>query len=148
MKTMLKLENIQFIDEVDTWQRAVEAATMPLVDGGYVERRYIDSIIDNTYKFGPYYVLCEDFALLHAGSDQGVIKKQLAITILRKPIKFKADGVNVRVLVTLAAEDSESHMLALKAISKLFADPSNIQKIVGANSEAEVYELFTSASRE
>ena len=146
MKDMLKIENVQIIESVNDWKEAINVAVQPLVDGGYVEPRYIDGIIENTHKFGPYYVLCEDFALLHASSEQGVIKQQLAVTILRQPIKFKEDGFNVRALVTLAADSPEGHMQAIQAISKLFGNPESIEKLVNANSADEIYEMFMNAA--
>lgn len=38
-------------------------AVQPLVNGGYCEARYIDEIIKNTEKLGPYYVLCENSSI-------------------------------------------------------------------------------------
>ena len=51
---MLKKENVQIIDSVADWKEAIHVAVQPLVDGGYVEARYIDGIIENTYAMGPY----------------------------------------------------------------------------------------------
>lgn len=145
MKDMLTLENIQIIESVKDWIDAIHVGVQPLVDGGYCEPRYIDEIIENTYKFGPYYVLCENLALLHASSEQGVIKKQLAITLLRQPIKFKEDGYDVRLLITLAASDSQSHLQAMQAISNIFADAKKVQELVNAKSVEEIYNQFLSA---
>ncbi len=145
---MLKKENIQILEKVSNWQEAIKVAVQPLIDTGYVEPRYVDGIIENTNKYGPYYVLCEDLALLHAGSDQGVIKKQLAITILREPIRFKADGYNVRVLLTLAADDPESHMDAIRSISTIFSDPKQIKRLVDATSTDDIYEQFMAAAEQ
>lgn len=139
MQDMLKLENIQMVNSVKDWVEAIHIGVQPLVDGGYCEPRYIDGIIENTHKFGPYYVLCENLALLHASSEQGVIKKQMAITLLKHPIKFKEDGYDVRLLVTLAASDPESHMQAMQAISNIFADAEKVQNLVNATSNEDIY---------
>lgn len=143
---MLKLENIQIIDRVKDWREAIQVAVQPLVDGGYCESRYIDEIIKNTERLGPYYVLCENLALVHGSTDQGVLKRQIAVTLLREPIKFKKNGDDVRVMVTLAATDSESHMEVLRAMSQLFEDPDSVKKVLGATSEQEIYDLFIRAS--
>lgn len=143
---MLKLENIQIIERVKDWREAIHVAVQPLVDGGYCESRYIDEIIKNTERLGPYYVLCENLALVHGSTDQGVLKRQIAVTLLREPIKFKKNGDDVRVMVTLAATDSESHMEVLQAMSQLFEDPDSVKKVLGATSEQEIYDLFIRAS--
>ena len=148
MKDMLKLENVQIIDGVEDWVEAIHVGVQPLVDTGFVEPRYIDEIIKNTEKFGPYYVLCENLALLHASAEQGVIKKQLAITSLRNPVKFKPDGYDVRLLVTLAASDPESHLEAMQAISNIFSDQKRIDALVNAPTAEDIYEQFISAVNE
>ena len=86
---MLKLENIKILAGVKDWKEAIYTAVQPLVDGGYCEARYSDEIIKNTEKLGPYYVLCENVALIHGSTEQGVIKRQIAITLLKEPVKFK-----------------------------------------------------------
>ena len=143
---MLKKENIQIISKVKDWREAIHVAVQPLVNGGYCEARYIDEIIKNTEKLGPYYVLCENLALVHGSTDQGVLKRQIAITLLEEPIKFKEDGYNVRVMVTLAATDSDSHMEILQAMSQLFSD--SVQNILNARTENEIYDLFIHATED
>jgi len=145
---MLKKENIQIISKVKDWREAIHVAVQPLVDGGYCEARYIDEIIKNTEKLGPYYVLCENLALVHGSTDQGVLKRQIAITLLEEPIKFKEDGYDVRVMVTLAATDSDSHMEILQAMSQLFSEQDSVQNILNARTENEIYDLFIHATED
>ena len=145
---MLKKENIQIISKVKDWREAIHVAVQPLVNGGYCEARYIDEIIKNTEKLGPYYVLCENLALVHGRTDQGVLKRQIAITLLEEPIKFKEDGYNVRVMVTLAATDSDSHMEILQAMSQLFSEQDSVQNILNARTENEIYDLFIHATED
>lgn len=148
MYDMLKKENVTIRQSVNDWIEAIKVAVQPLIDQGYCEPRYIDEIIKNTEKFGPYYVLCENLALIHASSEQGVIKKQLAVTVLKEPVKFSPDGYDVRILVTLAAEDPESHMSAIQAISNIFSDSEKINTILDATSSDEIFDQFISAAGE
>lgn len=147
MKKMLKQENVQIVDSAKDWIEAIHVGVQPLIDTGYVEPRYSDSIIANTEKFGPYYVLCEDLALLHARPDQGVIENQIAVTLLKHPIRFKEGGLKVRLLVALAAIDSESHLETMKAISNIFNEPEQISKLVHAKTTKEIYDRFIAAAK-
>ena len=119
---MLKLENIKILAGVKDWKEAI-----------YTE------------KLGPYYVLCENVALIHGSTEQGVIKRQIAITLLKEPVKFKEDGYDVRILVTLAATDAESHMEVLQAMSELFESKESTQRVLDASNEKEIYDLFVGA---
>lgn len=143
MEEMIQQKNIRIIDEVADWKEAISQAVMPLIENGYVETRYVDSIIENTEKFGPYYVIAPNIALPHARPEQGVLKKQLGILLLRHPIKFSQDGFDVRLLITLAASDSESHLQTLSKLSDILGDDDRIGKILGASSVEEIYRLFT-----
>lgn len=142
---MLKLENIKILPGVKDWREAIHVAVKPLVDGGYCEERYGDEIIKNTEKLGPYYVLCENVALIHGSTEQGVLKRQIAITLLKKPVKFKTDGYDVRIFITLAATDAESHMEVLQAMSELFESQESTKKVLDASNEKEIYDLFVKA---
>lgn len=141
--SLLKIENIKIINKVDTWQQAVEEAVSPLEKGGYVEERYKEEIINNTYKFGPYYVIAPDIALIHARPDQGVIKTQLAILLLKEPVKFSPEGYDVRLLITLATVDNDSHLGMLRSLGRLLGDEETVSNIIESNSIEHIYSAFS-----
>jgi ascorbate PTS system EIIA or EIIAB component len=143
VEDMIQLKNIRIKDEVADWKQAVVEAVAPLIENGYVESRYVDDIIENTAQYGPYYVIAPNIALPHARPEQGVLKKQLAVLLLRNPIKFSQDGYDVRLLITLAASDSESHLQTLAKLSDILSDDDLIGKILGASSVEEIYRFFT-----
>lgn len=143
MEEMIQQKNIRIIDEVADWKEAISQAVSPLIENGYVETRYVDSIIENTEKYGPYYVIAPNIALPHARPEQGVLKKQLGILLLKHPVKFSSDGFDVRLLITLAASDSESHLQTLAKLSDILGDDDRIGKILGASSVEQIYRLFT-----
>lgn len=145
IRDMLKEENVQIVQKVADWKDAVQTSVQPLVDGQYVEPRYIDGIIENTNIYGPYYVLAPNLALIHARSDQGVLEKQLAVTLLKEPIKFSKDGYDVRLLVVLAAADGESHMDAISKLATIFSSEEKISGICEARDAHQIYELFLAA---
>lgn len=146
MEQMLKLDNIQIIDSCDGWEEAVHVAVKPLVDGGYVTQAYIDGIIENTHKYGPYFVLAPNLALLHARPEQGVVHQQLAVCVLKKGVVFKEGDDPVGVLVTLAAENPNDHIDVMRQLATMFADPHNIELIAQAQSTQEIYDQFINAS--
>lgn len=148
MKEMLKKENIQIVHEVVDWKDAIRISLQPLVAGGYVESRYIQGVIDSTIEYGPYYVLTEDVALIHGRPEQGVIKKQLAVTLLREAVHFSENGYPVRLLVALAASDSDSHIDVMKVLAAIFMEESRIHALTEAGTEDEIYEIFMQVANE
>ncbi|MEG1942563.1 MAG: PTS sugar transporter subunit IIA [Angelakisella sp.] len=142
IQRMLKIENVNILDKVDGWRDAVRVAIEPLIKGGYVEPRYIQSVLENTLLYGPYYVLAPDLAVIHARSEQGVLHGQLAVTLLRQPVKFSPEGYDVRVLVTLAAEEPTIHNACLMRLAEIFATQDKIAAIANAQSVEELYGYF------
>lgn len=142
MQSMLKQENVQILERVTSWQNAIEVSLEPLIAGGYVEPRYIDGVLENTALYGPYYVLAPDLALIHARAEQGVLHRQLAVTLLREPVRFSPDGYDVRLLVALAAEDPQSHTQALKRLAAIFGDDELMGAILKAQSTDVLYGYF------
>lgn len=147
LESMLVLDNIAIYDKAENWVDAITKAVTPLVEHGFVEARYIQSIIDNTRQYGPYYVLAPELALPHARPEQGVLKKQIGVTLLRHPVKFSEDGYDVRLLITLAASDSQSHLEALQTLSEIMMDESRMAHILSAKTREEILWLFTQSNK-
>ena len=143
-RDMLKLENIQIVDCVSDWQEAVRVSVTPLVKEGYVESRYIDGIIQNTLEMGPYYIIADGVALLHGRPEQGVIHRQLGVTVLRKETDFGGENAKAKLLMVLAAEDSNSHIDVMRDLAEIFMDEKKIKKIVSAESKEEILNQFYS----
>ena len=126
---MLKKENVQILDHVDDWKEAITVSLRSLEEQGYVTPDYAKGIIDITNEMGPYYVLTDD------------------VTVLRKPIKFSEDGKPVRLLVALAATDSESHMSVIQTLAQLFMDEEALKELIQAETAEDVYEYLLEFDR-
>lgn len=139
---MLKKENVQILDSVSNWQEAIYISTKNLVEQRYITKNYPKTIIELTEKYGAYYVLCPDVALVHARPEDGVIHKQLAITLIKQPVKFKGKEDTVRLIITLAAEDSESHLKVLQHIAEILSDEKRIESIIQIKDVDNLYKEF------
>lgn len=148
LKAMLKKENVKLVKEAKDWQDAVTISLRTLVADGYVEEIYIKNIVDNTIKYGPYFILMPEVALIHGRPDQGVLGKQLAVTLLERPVEFSEKGHPVRLMIALAATDSESHLETMKHIASILMKESLIKSILASKSEAELYRFFTESTNE
>ena len=144
MEQLVKRDNIKIVDRVSSWQEAIKESAQMLVDGGYIEPRYIDAIFESTEKNGPYYVLAPEIAMPHANPKDGVIEQQISLLVLRESIRFSEDGYDVRLIFTLAAKDNESHLDALRKLAGLFSDEERINEIIHAETVSEIETLLNS----
>ena len=144
MEKLLQEKNCYLRDRGQDWKEAVHIACEPLIEQNYCTTAYEAAIYEITERLGPYYVLCENLALIHASNQSGVNDTQMAVTVLKEPVKFKPDGYDVRVLVTLVAKDSESHMEGIQAVSNIFSDEKKVQEILDVTCPKEIFDLFVS----
>lgn len=142
MKSLIQKEHITILESVGQWQDAVIASAKPLIEYGFVEPRYVDAIFESTRKHGPYYVLAPEIAMPHASPADGVIKQQISLLVLRKPVRFSPEGFDVRLVFTLAAADHQSHLESLRILAGLFADEVRIAKIIKAATIEEIMSLL------
>lgn len=146
---MLNIKNITIIEQVQDWREAIRVSLQGLVKGGYVEERYIDSVIQSTIHYGAYYILCNEVALIHGRPEDGVKNKQVAITLLKNPVSFLEDGeYSVRLLVALAATDSNSHLDIMKVLVDILSDKNKMEKMLNTNTVDELYRMFLITEKE
>lgn len=139
---LLKLENVQICERAADWRDAIRTAVLPLERNGYVEPRYKEEIIANLERLGPYIVIAKNIALPHARPEQGAIKTQLGVTLFREPVQFEGKETSARLFVTLAAQDSNSHLEALVTISELLDQPEKVAQILSAKDAETLYSYF------
>lgn len=139
---LLKLENVQICERAADWRDAIRTAVLPLERNGYVEPRYKEEIIGNLEKLGPYIVIAENVALPHARPEQGALKTQLGVTLFREPVRFDGKDTPARLFVTLAAQDADSHLDALVAVSELLDQPEKVGQILTAENVETLYNYF------
>lgn len=139
---LLKKENVQIVESASDWKDAIRMAVLPLEQDGYVEPRYKEEIISNVEAMGPYIVLAPYIALPHARPEQGVLKSQIAVTLFRKEVYFENEKKPVKLLITLAASDNNSHLDALMTISELLQKEDTVENILNSKNKDELYSYF------
>lgn len=144
MKDLLKAENCRIVPGVTDWKEAVHVSLAPLVADGFCTDAYEQAVYDATEQYGPYYVLTDNMALIHATNKVGVNRTQMAVTVLKEPVQFSEDGPGVQILIALAAVDANSHIDGMAAVMELFGDDDKSDEILNAPDGKAIYELFLS----
>ena len=71
---LLPASHIQLDVEASDWRDAIAKSAKPLVTMGHIEPRYIQAMIENVERHGPYVVLVPHFAIPHEAPEYGVYK--------------------------------------------------------------------------
>ncbi|MEX0337368.1 PTS sugar transporter subunit IIA [Vibrio tubiashii] len=125
--------------EASDWKDAVQKSCQALLDNGAVEPSYVEAIFRSHQELGPYYVVGPSMAMPHARPEDGVNRLSLAITVIQNGVNFDSEGNDpVKMLVTLAATDSDSHVGAISKLAELFMNEEHVEQICNAQSVDDV----------
>lgn len=134
---------IRVYPSAKNWQDALEKSCSALIENGAVEPRYLQAIIHSHQEIGPYYVIGPGMAMPHARPEDGVNRLSLAITIIQQGVSFDADENDpIKMLVTLAATDSESHIETIAQLAELFMNEQHVAQICQANNVDDVLAII------
>ncbi|EGR2469277.1 PTS sugar transporter subunit IIA [Vibrio cholerae] len=139
LSELITSDVIRIYPNAADWKDAVQKSCQALIDNGAVEPRYVDAIFRSHEELGPYYVVGPSMAMPHARPEDGVNRLSLAITVIQQGVHFDSEGNDpVKMLVTLAATDSESHVGAIAQLVELFMNEEHVEQICHAQTIEDV----------
>ncbi|WP_413375870.1 BglG family transcription antiterminator [Alkalihalobacillus sp. 1P02AB] len=147
LEELLTSQTIQLQSRVSDWKEAIRVASQPLVDLGTIEERYVEAMIQSIDTNGPYVVITPGVAIPHSRPEQGVRSLSMSLLKLDEAVDF-APEKPVRLIVVLAAVDSESHLRALVQLTQLLGEPSNIEDILQSTDKAVLLDYIHKYSKE
>ncbi|MBD9044152.1 MAG: transcription antiterminator [Solobacterium sp.] len=136
---LLTEDKIQHIESAENWEKAIELAAQPLLKDDSIEPVYIQNMIKNVHKFGPYIVLTDGFALAHASSEEGVNRLGMSLMTLKNPVDF--EGRPVQIILVMANTDNKSHLKALTTLTRIISNKETLDKIKTSSSD-EIIKLI------
>lgn len=136
--------NIQVVESVESWEKAIELASKPLLEKNKIEERYIESMINNINKLGPYVVLMPRIAMPHSRPESGVIESCMSLLKINSGVSFSSDKTKekINIVFILGAKDNSSHIELITQLTELLEDEKKIEKIIMAEDENKILNLL------
>lgn len=139
---IIPLDNIRVGVKADTWQDAVQAAGQVLLDKGSITQKYIDEMIQAVYDLGPYMVLMPNFALAHAEPSPAVLKDDMSLILLEKPVEFHSENDPVTIILCVGCVDRDSHREALIRVAAALMEDDIYDRLASAKTAEEAYDIL------
>ena len=134
------LDDIEIGIQVNDWEDAIRKSSKILLDKGAIEQSYVEAMIKVVKDNGPYIVLGKHLALAHGRPECGVNKMGLSFTTLATPVEFGSKEFDpVKLIITLAATDSESHVGLLSELADVLMDQDRMEVLFNAKTKEEFY---------
>lgn len=144
LSNLITKDRICIIDCLDSWQEAVLLTAKPLLEDGSIEASYVESVINNIEKNGPYIILMEDFALPHAQNLNNNVKRTgMSLLVVKEGVSFSNSKKDiVRVIILLASLDASVHMQTMVQLVGKLETPGWVKKLIQAKSIEEIQILL------
>ena len=127
---------INIVEDVYDWKESIKIAAKPLVSKGFIDEKYIQRMIGNIQKNGPYVVINKGFALPHADKTGVVKKTSFSFLKLRKPVIYNAGEMDP------VKYENEDHTKALFELVNLFQVDSFNNELNEANTVDEIEKII------
>lgn len=140
LQELIEKKRYSFHEGFDSWEEAVEASCKPLIGDGAIEHDYVDAIIANVKKYGPYIVIAPDICIPHA--QEGIVGvNETAVCFMRSknPVHFSDDpDQDARLFFVLASTDNNVHLENLSKLVGLIEDEAIVEKLIEANGKEDL----------
>lgn len=140
LQGLIDKKRYSFHTGFDTWEEAVQASCKPLIEDGAIESAYVDAIIANVKKYGPYIVIAPNICIPHA--QEGVVGvNETAMCFMRteNPVHFSDNPEeDARLFFVLASTDNNVHLENLSNMVGLIEDESIVDKLLEAESKEDL----------
>lgn len=126
-----------------TWEDAVRAVGLDLVNAHAVGPAYIDEMLQIVENYGPYCVVAPGVAVPHANAGSLVRKDAIAVQALSEPVRFgHPHNDPVRLVIGLSATTAKRHIKLLAGLAKAIDDPSVVDAVLAAETRKSALELL------
>lgn len=131
------------------WRDALRQAGAKLVEHHYIKPGYLDEIILNVEKNGPYIVIVPGVAMPHAlAESENVLGTAISFTKFPEPVIFDETNPDshAQLFFTLAAKDPDEHLQNISDLSDLLMTDGLIEKLLAVNSVADFQAIIDAES--
>ncbi|MBM7556104.1 PTS sugar transporter subunit IIA [Halanaerobacter jeridensis] len=130
--------------EVENWQEVTKKAGELLLKDELIEEEYITAMINSIKENGPYVVLAQGIAILHARPEDGVKELGMSLITLDPPIEFGHQSNDpVEVALAFGAVDEEKHVEAMSELTTLLMSDNVVEKMHAKEDADKLYQYIT-----
>jgi len=143
LQELIDKKRYSFHEGFDTWEEAVQASCKPLIEDGAIESAYVDAIIANVKKYGPYIVIAPNICIPHAQEGiVGVNETAMCFMRTKNPVHFSDDPEqDARLFFVLASTDNNVHLENLSNMVGLVEDEAIVDKLLEAECKEDLEKI-------
>ena len=138
---LLQKENIYVDVKFDNWLDCIKFFGKEMMTKGYVEKDYIDSMIEVLSTYGSYMLINDNILLARGKTNEDIHKTGLLLGVLNKEVEYLNDK-KIKFIVMFSSKDGNEHLNALLKLTELMEDKKLFDKLDGVKSSSEAYDII------
>ncbi|ANP73869.1 MULTISPECIES: PTS sugar transporter subunit IIA [Cryobacterium] len=144
-QSILEPQNVVAAGTATTRDDAIREAGALLVAAGAVKQEYVDSMFERENSVSTY--MGNFLAIPHGTNDakESIVRSALSLVRYAEPIDW--DGQPVKFAVGIAGLNNE-HLEILSKIAVVFSDEDEVQKLIDAATQEDIFALLEEVNAE
>lgn len=133
-------------DAFDSWQDAVKASIVPMVNKGWVTEAYGDEIIRHVGEYGLYIFLCPHVCMPHCKAFSEVRRSGICLMKVNQPVRPdpEDDSMFAELFFAIAGTDANQHLECIQELMELLDDEETMDALLRVTSMSELEALVMS----
>ena len=127
----------------DSFQDAVIDSVGLLVAAGHAKPEYVDLVIQNLERLGPYFVVAPHIAIAHATGTGAVLSPGLSLLKLQQGVVSGA-GENdpVHLVFSLCTPNDNDHVDLLSKFARVMSGEGVVNSLLNASAESGIRKIL------
>lgn len=131
-------------NSAESFSEAIAQSANLLVIAGHARIEYVDRVLANFQKLGPYFVVAPGIAIAHAHPAEDVISPGLSLLKLNSPVSSGATANDpISLVFSLCTPDSEQHIEMLGEFALLMSAQSIVNSLLKASAESVIRQILS-----
>ncbi|MGG6314168.1 BglG family transcription antiterminator [Paenibacillus macerans] len=140
---LLHPSRITIRGQASDWRQAIRTAARPLLREGAITDRYVQAMIGNVERYGPYIIATPGVAIAHARPEDGAVRPAISLLAIQGGAAFSDQPKHlVNLLFVVVGTDGQLHLKALTQLANLLMEERNRQVLGSTDDKAEMMRLF------
>ena len=135
-------KSISLHQNATDFEAAVSLAVGNLILDQRAQQSYLNAVVENLRKLGPYFVVAPGIALAHAKPSEGVIEVGFSLAKFAEPIESGSSNDPVHLVFAFCAIDSSSHIELLGEFANWLSSPGIVNSLQNASAESVIRSLL------
>ena len=126
-------------ESFDSWQDAVKASVVPMVEHDMVTEAYGDAILDHVAEYGLYIFLAPHVCMPHCKAFEHVKESGMCIMKVNQPVYPDPDDSTMfaELFFALAGKDEGEHLDCIQSLMEILDDEETMQALLEARTKED-----------